>query len=386
VSAAVTRANTVEGARPAPPPAHGDLRLLVFNLATDADHPILGFTSVWIAALAARVRSVDVLTMTAGRLALPANVRVHSVGRERGYGEPRRALEFYRHLLRLTRGGRIDGCFSHMMPLFSAMAAPVLRARGIPLVTWFAHPSLTPTLKLAHVGSTRMVTSLPSAYPYRHDKLTVIGQGIDTALFVPGEGRRDPVPTILCAGRLSPVKDHATLIRAAALLRERGAPPFRVVILGQPAGSDTGYLDGLRAEVRARGLDDGVAFHPAVPMHELVPWYQGCTVHVNLTPAGFGDKVAWEAMSCGAPSLVANEEFRETLGRHAPELLFRYRDPESLAERLAAVLERTPAERAEIGAYLREQVVRLHSLDQLSGRIVGILEEARAGRRPGAAA
>src|SRR5215207_4259185 len=114
------------------------MRLLLFNLVTDADDPILGFTSRWISALAGRVESVDVVTMSAGRLELPANVRVFSVGKERGYGEPRRVVEFYRHLFRLTRGGRIDGCFSHMMPLFSAMAAPVLRARGIPLVTWFA--------------------------------------------------------------------------------------------------------------------------------------------------------------------------------------------------------------------------------------------------------
>lgn len=356
------------------------MRLLLFNLVTDADDPILGFTTRWVAAIAARVESVDVLTMTAGRLALPANVRVHSLGKERGYGEPRRAVEFYRHLFRLTAGGRIDGCFSHMAPLFSAMAAPVLRARGIPLVTWFAHPSLTTRLKLAHAGSTRMVTSLPAAYPWRRDKLTVIGQGIDTDLFVPGEGRRHDVLTVLCAGRLSPVKDHPTLLRAAALLRDRGVTDFRVVILGRPAGSDAGYADALRAQVRALGLEQVVAFEPPVPMEELVPWYQGCAVHVNLTPAGFGDKVAWEAMACGAPCLVANADFRETLGRHAPDLLFRHGDAEELADRLQDLLGRPAAEREAIGAYLRGQVVRLHSLDQLSGRIVSLLEEARAPR------
>jgi glycosyltransferase involved in cell wall biosynthesis len=355
------------------------MRLLLFNLVTDADDPILGFTTRWIAALAARVETVDVVTMTAGRIEVPANVRVHSLGKERGYGEPRRAVEFYRLLFRILGPRRIDACFSHMNPLFSAMAAPLLRARGVPLVTWYAHPSLTRTLRLAHLASNRMVTSLPAAYPWRHDKVSVIGQGIDVDLFVPGAGPEPGAPPlVLCAGRLSPVKDHGTLLKAAALLRERGVE-LRVAILGRPAGSALDYPQALRDQVRDLGLEDVVRFEPAVPMEQLVGWYQRCTVHVNLTPAGFGDKVAWEAMSCGRPCLVANEEMRETLGREACHLLFRHGDAASLADRLGALLAAPEAELAAIGAYLREQVVRLHSLDSLSGKIVGLLQAESAG-------
>ena len=97
-------------------------RLLVFNLATDADHPLLGFTTLWIRELARHVEFLQVITMQAGRLDLPKNVHVHSVGKECGYSEPRRALEFYRILLGILRRERIDGCFSHM-------TADLLRAR-----------------------------------------------------------------------------------------------------------------------------------------------------------------------------------------------------------------------------------------------------------------
>ena len=360
------------------------MRLLLFNLVTDADDPILGFTTRWITALARRVESVDVVTMIAGRIDVPENVTVHSVGKERGYSEPRRAVEFYRHLFRLTRGGRIDGCFSHMMPLFSAMAAPLLRARGIPLVTWYAHPSLTRTLKLAHAGSTAMVTSLPAAYPWRRDKLSVIGQGIDVELFVPGGRPELEPPLLLCAGRLSPVKDHPTLLKAAALLRDRHGLDFRLAIVGKAAEADRAYAAGLRDQVRALGLEDRVRFEPGVPMSELVAWYQRCALHVNLTPAGFGDKVAWEAMSCGRPCLVANEDFRETLGRCSDRLLFPHGDAEGLAARLAPLLREPPAALAEIGAYLRAQVVRLHSLDALAGKVLGLLE--RHAPRPARAA
>lgn len=113
------------------------MRLLWFNLATDLDDPILGFTSAWLRAAARRVEAVHVITMRAGRLELPENVRVYSVGKEKGYSKPRRALEFYRRLCRIINREGVEACFSHMIPIFSIMAAPLLKARGIPLVTWY---------------------------------------------------------------------------------------------------------------------------------------------------------------------------------------------------------------------------------------------------------
>jgi glycosyltransferase involved in cell wall biosynthesis len=99
-------------------------------------------------------------------------------------------------------------------------------------------------------------------------------------------------------------------------------------------------------------------------------------VHVNLTPAGFGDKVAWEAMSCARPCLVANADFAETLGERRGELLFVLNDPHDLAAKLTALLQKSPAERAEVGRYLRGQVEQLHSLPRLADRILDELARA----------
>ncbi len=344
--------------------------LLLFNLVTDSRDPILGFTTQWIRELAARVEHVDVLTMCAGTIDVPANVRVHSAGRERGWSEPRRAVEFYRLLFRILRARRIDGCFSHMMPIFSALAGPVLRTHGIPLVTWYAHPSLTPTLKLAHFASHRMVTSLPNAYPYRRDKLAVIGQGIDTAHCAPDANTKPNDDLILCVSRISRVKNHPTLLRAFARLPAR----FRLSILGATASADDeAYAAELRALAHELAITDRVTFEPPVAPMELPAHYRRCAVHVNLTPAGFGDKVAWEAMACGRPCLVANDDFRETLGQHSDELLFRGNDDADLAAKLTALLAMEPTARDAIGLYLRSQVERLHSLPRLADRILSEL-------------
>jgi glycosyltransferase involved in cell wall biosynthesis len=362
------------------------MNLLVFNLATDAHDPILGFTTLWLNKLAEKVARVYVITMRSGVLKLRENITVYSLGKEWGYSEPRRAIRFYRFLYQILRSQSIDLCFSHMTPIFTNLAAPILKVVGIPIVTWYAHPSLTNNLKLAHYFSTRMVTSIPTAYPYRHDKLVVVGQGIDTDLFAPSNNRptdkvtahnlSGQLPLILAVGRLSPVKDYGTLIRAVGHLISQTSRQVKLLIVGHPTNAqDEIYRQSLYAQVRELNLESVVTFQPAVSMYELPEIYRQCTVYVNLTPTGFGDKVALEAMACGKVCLAANEGFRETLGIYAEQLLFAHANPQDLAQKLAAILSLEDEQRQAMGHYLRQQIIKYHSLDRLIHRLLQLFQE-----------
>jgi glycosyltransferase involved in cell wall biosynthesis len=352
------------------------MRVLWFSLATDADDTILGFTSRWIRAVARRVERIDVVTMRRGRVDLPANVRVMSLGLELGLSELRRGARFYALLVALLLRERVDVCFSHMAPIFSILAAPVLRPWNVPIVTWYAHPAVHWKVRLAHAVSHRMTTSLPRTLPYSGDKVRVIGQGIDTDLFTPaGMVPIETPPLVLCAGRLSPAKDHRTLLAAVARVRERSQLGFRVVILGDaPPGHET-YARSVAEMIDRAGLRDVVEMHPGVAMERLPGWYQRSSIHVNLTPAGFGDKVALEGMSSGRPVIVANDDFRPTLGGHSEQLLFRAGDAEGLAHRLEWLLSLSSAERIAIGADLRHEVLARHSLDSLAARLLTVFGE-----------
>lgn len=358
------------------------MRLLWFNLATDTDDPVLAFTSSWIRAVASQVEFIHVITMRAGHVEAPNNVRVYSVGKERGFSNARRAIEFYRTLWNILRTDHVQACFSHMIPVFTVMAAPILHAAGIPIVTWFAHRRRTTMLKAAHLVSGRMATSFRAAYPYGGDKVIVLGQGIDTSLFAPRPVEREAnPPVILSAGRLAPVKNLRTFLHAAAHLRELWPHPFHAVVLGSPATHlDRPYANALLAERDAIGLREVIQFEPAV-RHEALPiWYRRSAVHVNLTDTGSGDKTALEAMACGRPCIVTNEGFEETLGKHGSLLLARSNDPNDIARRLHSLLSGSARQRAEIGAYLRAQVERDHSLAALAGKLVQVLESVAAGR------
>lgn len=347
------------------------MRILLFNLATDVDDPILGFATRWIWALAKQVEFIRVITMRAGRVEVPDNVQVYSVGKEKGYSEPRRALEFYRHLSRVLREDRIDVCFSHMMPIFTVLAGPRLKAKGVPVVTWYAHRQVTTVLKLAHHLSDRIVTSAETAYHYKHDKLVVVGQGIDTTIFSPDGTEPENPPLLLSVGRLSPIKDLMTLIEAVHLLRQRGYS-LRCALVGAAPQRDHPYAEAVRQKVQALGLQDTVQFVGAVPTEQVVHCYQRCFAHVNLCPTGALDKAALEAMACGKPSLVANEGFRETLGPWAGWLLFRHGDPEDLSRKVEWLLQWSDAERQTIGADLRQSVVAQHGLERLAECLVDL--------------
>lgn len=356
------------------------MRLLVFNLATDLDDPILGFTTSWINAIARKVDHIDVITMRSGRIGTDDSVNVFSLGKEKQHGKLRRFFEFYRHLIHIFKAGQIDACFSHMNPLFTVLAAPILKAKGIPTITWYAHPSITPTLKLAHLLSDRMIASVATAYPHKKDKLVVVGQGIDTNIFVPLESveeRQERI--ILCAGRISPVKDHPTLLKAVALMKQRENIPLKLLIVGSaPNREGEKYAQELHELTERLGIQDIVQFIDGVPMEDLPFWYQQCDVHVNLTPTGFGDKVAWEAMSCGKPCILANEGFKETLGIYADSLTFQHGCFTELADRLSWLLSQEEKVRISIGMYLRRQVVDMHSLENLSLNIVTLFKSLKA--------
>jgi glycosyltransferase involved in cell wall biosynthesis len=101
--------------------------------------------------------------------------------------------------------------------------------------------------------------------------------------------------------------------------------------------------------------------------------YQAARAFVNLTPAGFGDKVAWEAMACGVPTLVCNPDFKETLGKYADLLFFRLNDADNLAGKLLNLLQMPQEQSKEIGLYLRQQVLNLHSLEALPPKVLTLL-------------
>jgi len=355
------------------------MRLLLFNLMTDDSDPVLGFACGWIRELAARCEFVDVITMYRGTYQLPPNVRVYSAGRECGLSKPRRLLRFYRHLLRLHR--RYDACFAHMMPLFAGLAGPLLSARGIPTALWYTHRGRSAQLRLGLAMSRRVVSADATSFPYDTDKLRVIGHGIDCDFYSPPpptpltQQELGAAPLVAQVARLAAVKHQATTIKAVAETEARLA-----LIGGVQPGSPQAYERELREQIRRLGIEERCRLLGDMPAAEVLQWYRRATVAVNMSPAGLFDKAALESMACGLPTVVCNPAFAPLLGEYAPLLLTGGpQDVSGLRERLTRLFALSAVERAAIGATLRENVQREHSLPAMTERLLAVL---RTGELP----
>lgn len=343
--------------------------LLLFNLATDADDPLLGFTTTWLNRLAACYSHVDVITMRVGRLAVAPNVSVYSVGKEQGLSEARRGIRFYRLLSRLLRQRSYGACFAHMMPLFAAMGAPLLRTQGVPLILWYTHRQTHRTLKIATAASYRVVTAASGSFPLQTDKLRVIGHGIDTDFFAPAPLKAAPESHyVVHVARLMPIKHQATLIRALVDL-----PDAHAVFIGDvPPGKDAAYHHELEKLAADLGVDSRITFTGSLSAEDVRDWLRRAAVAVNLSPPGLFDKAALESMAVAVPTLVSSHAFADLLPDETPALPAPD-DAAALAARLEHLLSLSPVERQSIGSEQRQRVSAAHSLDVLIERLVSVL-------------
>jgi glycosyltransferase involved in cell wall biosynthesis len=358
------------------------VNLLVLNLGVDAAHSALGHTTAWTNELARRCEHVSVITMFTGQVAVHDNVTVHSLGKELGRSEPRRLVEFYRLVHRVLEERPIDACFAHMAPLFTVLFAPVARRRGVPVLLWYAHTSVTPTLRLAHALADRCVTASAASFPLRSDKVIVVGHGIDTERFRPPDRPTSSYrATALAVGRITPIKALHEMIEAIGIAKRERGLELRLELVGGPATpADRTYLARLQRSVTSLGLDPLVRFGGPVPFYEMPPVYHRGLLSLNLS-RGAMDKAILESMAAGCVAVSRNPAFASLADAHDLRWLVPAPGSRGLADRIAAVLARDPTELQAVSARLRRIVAEEHSLARLSDRLVAHLTDLAASSR-----
>lgn len=346
------------------------LRLLMFNLMTDVSDPVLGFTTAWIQELAHYCESIDVITMYQGKLDLPDNVRVFSAGREKGLSKPVRVLNFYRVLSRLITTNTYDVCFAHMMPLFAGLGGPLLKLRGIKTVLWYTHRQKSSQLKLGMDMSWRVVSAVPTSFPYETDKLRVIGHGIDTDFFAPDTTAKPTPPIVIQVARLAAIKHQETTIKAIA-----GTSAHLTLVGDVQTGYPSSYRNELEDLCASLNIKNRVIFTGDLNTTAVRDWYCKSSIAVNMSPVGLFDKAALESMACGIPTIVCNPEFAHLMGDYTDLLIVDSpEDVEGLKNRITQLLALSDAEQQHIGATLRKNVAEQYSLSSLVVRLMAVLQ------------
>lgn len=349
------------------------MRLIMITQKLDPADPILAFTIEWVRCLAQRVEHLDVMCLEAylPSDALPANVTAWTLGKERGKNRLRELIAFYRTLLRLAP--RADACFSHMVPRYVWLAAPILMLFRMRQYLWFTHRQDSVELRLATALCNNVFSAVTDSFPFKTPKLRAVGHGVDTAFFAPNPAvPRDEPPLLVQVARLMPIKHQATLIRAVAELRAGGTDVMAVLVGNVPPGQDTSYEVELRAITESLGVADRVSFAGGLPATQVRDYYRRATLAINLSPPGLFDKAALESLTTGTPVIVSNPAFDALLRDHAP--LLRISDPDDvngLVRSIRDYLALSPDARARIALDIQGRARTAHSLNDLMDRLVG---------------
>jgi glycosyltransferase involved in cell wall biosynthesis len=215
----------------------------------------------------------------------------------------------------------------------------------------------------------------------------VVLNGIDVARFRPDPegGRRVRQEwgiafesrLVGLVGRLDPMKDHATFLRAAALLR-RDDPDVRFVCVGEGPG---GHAAGISAQAAQLGLEGALVWAGA---RGDMPAVYGALDVLALSSRGEGfPNVVGEAMACGVPCVVTDVgDAARIVGGEG--IVVPAADPPALAAGMRRLLAEPVGERRARGERCRERIAGefpLAALVAATGR--ELLRVVGAAPRPG---
>ncbi|MGE4296751.1 MAG: glycosyltransferase [Desulfovibrionaceae bacterium] len=213
-------------------------------------------------------------------------------------------------------------------------------------------------------------------------RTTVIPNGLDVARFVPDPeagravraawGVPDGAVLVGAVGRIDPMKDYPTFLRAAALLaeREKGGEgrAMRFVVVG---GGPDRAVDDLRRLAGELGLGGRVVFSP--PRTDLPAVYSALDLFCLASAYGEGfPNVLAEAMACGAPCAATDVGDAAVIMGDAGRAVAPG-DPVALAEAMAAMLQRAGAEGEALAQAARARIVDHFTIPHLVARSESVL-------------
>ncbi|HEX7168576.1 MAG TPA: glycosyltransferase [Acidimicrobiales bacterium] len=299
------------------------MRLLLLAYELDLDSPVVPWQARIAALVADEVDRVDAWADRVGRV--PARDNLHPRAFPRPpLGLPRRAGGGFAIGARVAAEARrlqVDACVVHMAHHWAYWAGAFLRPMGIPIVLWYAHGSVSPSLRVAHALASAVVTSTPDGFRLPSRKLHVIGQGIDTETFAIAPVAAASRYEVVYVGRVSARKRIDRLVDVAAALDAIGAPAeVRIRVIGPTlTDDDIAYRASVEASIERRKLGARIAVEDAAGQEDLAAAHATAFAHVNLSETGSMDKTVMEALACGVPTLTSNVAFHELLRDH-PEL------------------------------------------------------------------
>jgi len=339
------------------------MKLLMITRKVDKDDAQTGFVFNWVKKLGYKLEKLYVITwQKSNKGDLSKNIEISSLPKNKLL----KVFVLWWKVIKILT--KIDGVFVHQNPEYTILIALCAKLFRKKIVCFYGHKAVNWRVRLMHFFANKVVTSSEGGFQIDSPKRKVTSQGIDIELFVLSENKqRSEKLRIFSVGRISPIKDYETLIKAGSILKRKGLD-FEVKIAGPVLlREQENHLIELKELIKKEELDNQIEFLGGVVPERVIKIYHNSDLSVNLCPTGAPDKAGLEAMACGVPLLAVNENYSKDFGKYSDLLLFKEKNPEDLAEK---ILNLQNKDLEEIGKFLRGQVAKHHSLDNLLTEII----------------
>jgi glycosyltransferase involved in cell wall biosynthesis len=343
--------------------------LLIVTQKIDAQDGVLSFFIGWVKEFAKNVDKVIVICLEEGEHDLPENVTVLSLGKEKGVSRFGYLINFYRYIWQ--NRSQYSHVFVHMNQIYVILGGLVWRVLGKRVGFWYAHGHIPFSLRIAEILSHVVFTSTKSGFRLESKKIHVIGQGVDSSRFSHSVEKNNLFEMII-VGRISPVKDLETLIKAVEIFVEKNPNSHLSIVGGAGTDEQQQYELHLKEEVKKRNLEKFISFKGAVSYEELPSHLEKSDLFVSTSNTGSLDKAILDAMASFMPVLTCNVALEDVLGPHKEKLMFKKGDFQELASKIEAINKMSLEERMELGGSLRKIVERDHSLENFVDKILSI--------------
>ena len=193
------------------------------------------------------------------------------------------------------------------------------------------------------------------------ERLKTIYYGVDTNVFSPTDKPAGSPPTVVWVGRINPLKDLDTLLRAAALVREQ-RPDVRFKLFGSAAAEDRDYERLIRALHTELNLADVVEFCGFTSKPQTA-FNQGDVVVLSSISEAFPFSLL-EAMLCARP-VVATAVGGIPEEIEGGGIVVEPRDPRAMADAILTIMNDDEL-RLRLGRTARARSLKEFSIRQSS--------------------
>ena len=351
-------------------PKKDNMKLLVITQKYDVNDSNLGAFIDWWDKLSEKMEKVYVLALLKLSEPTMANMKVISMGKEKGAGIFRKIIGFYSGLFKTI--GKADAILVHMIPKYVFLAAPVAFFYRKPIYMWYTGVAANWQLKLAVLFCKKVFTAHEAAMRINTPKRIITGHGIDINKFSISNFQfsNDEI-TILSVGRITPSKGHDFIIRAIADLIKSGYSVKLKIIGGVIQEYHQEYFEYLKRLAKDLKINEKVEFLGPVSYDKMPVYLQSAEILINAVPFGGLDKVILEAMASCVIPLTSNSAFTNVFPKNfSKNLVFKQNKIEDLKEKLKHILDKKLYENEMLCRELREVVVKNHDLNNLIDRII----------------